>query len=134
MSKPIIYVAHPVSTGDAVANAHKAIRWVRWLSDKDPSRIYLAPWVAEVLGFAGQQVSPAFYRRVIDDDCEVVLRLDGVIGVGGEGWTNGMGQERATARAERLMVLDLTQYGEPDNCPHDINLDDEWQQARAARM
>lgn len=124
--KPVIYVAHPVSTGDPVANAHKAIRWVVWLTQRDPSRIYIAPWVAEVLGFAGQPLTPAFYQRVVDDDCDVVAHLDGVIGTGGEGWTKGMGQERATIRVIGRGLLDLTLYSEPTDLPAGFDLDQAW--------
>lgn len=126
--KPIIYVAHPVSTGDPVENAYKAIRWVKWFIAQDSSRIYVAPWVAEVLGFAGEKSDANSYQRVLDDDCEVVGVLHGVVGTGGEGWTKGMAQERATARARHQPVLDLTGFREPEDVPLTVanDLDLAW--------
>ena len=61
MGKPIIYVAHPVS-GDVKANCDKVLRWLRWLTEVDPSRIYIAPWVGEVLAHLDLDRIPAdFY-------------------------------------------------------------------------
>lgn len=127
--KPVIYVAAPVS-GDPVANAWRAIRWVKWFVLKDPSRVYVAPWVAEVLGFANEQLKPGFYQRVLDDDCEVVGIMHGVVGVAGK-WSSGMLQERATAKAMNAPVLDLTHFVEPEDVPPAVadNLDLAWAKA-----
>lgn len=123
--KPIIYVAAPVS-GAPFDNAQRAIRWVRWFCDEDPSRIYIAPWVAEVMGYIGEDVSPAFYQRVLDDDCEVVGRAcQGLVGVGGK-WSIGMLQERATAKAMNHPVLNMTAYLEPEDVPPGFSLRREW--------
>lgn len=122
--KPIIYVAAPV-TGDPVGNAQRAIRWVRWFVEKDPSRIYIAPWVAEVLGFANEQLASGFYQRVLDDDVEVVARLDGLVGVAGK-WSGGMLQERVVPRVRRRPVLDMTEFLEPTDVPDTFNLEAAW--------
>lgn len=85
--KPIIYVAHPV-TGDVKANCDKVLKWLRFLTDVDPTRIYIAPWVGEVMAHLDQDPIPAdFYDRVLSDDEEVVSRLDGILltGIGTEG-------------------------------------------------
>lgn len=125
MSKPVIYVAAPVS-GDPIANAQRAIRWVKWLIVTDPGRIYIAPWVAEVLAFGEDKLSPAFYQKVLDDDCTVIGRsMDGLVGVAGK-WSGGMLQERATARAIHRPVLDLTRFLEPTDVPKGFNLAEEW--------
>ena len=63
MGKPIIYVAHPVS-GDVKANCDKVLRWLRWLTEVDPSRIYIAPWVGEVLAHLDlDPITADFYDR-----------------------------------------------------------------------
>jgi hypothetical protein len=122
--KPVIYVAAPV-TGDPVGNAQRAIRWVKWFALKDPSRVYVAPWVAEVLGFANEPMDLQFYQRVLDDDCEVIGVLNGLVGVAGK-WSGGMLQERATARALNQPVLDMTKYLEPADVPETFNLAHAW--------
>lgn len=116
--KPIIYVAAPVS-GKPIINAQRATRWVKWFVLKDPSRVYIAPWVAEVMGFADEQLKPEFYQRILDDDCEVVRALHGLVGVAGK-WSPGMLQERATAKARNCPVLDLTNFLEPEDVPEAV--------------
>lgn len=119
--KPLIYLAHPVSTGNPLSNAHRAVLWVKEFTLRDQRRIYVAPWVAEVIGFSDTLTLPTgFYQRVLDDDCEVVRRLDGLVGVGGEGWTKGMGQERATSMAVGRPVLDWTQFALPNDVPQEV--------------
>lgn len=125
--KPIIYVAAPV-TGDPQGNAQRAIRWVKWFVNEDPTRIYIAPWVAEVLGFLGEELSPGFYQRVLDDDVEVVSRLDGLVGIGGK-WSGGMLQERVVPRVMRRPLLDMTQFVEPEDVPATFNLEAAWAKA-----
>lgn len=123
--KPLIYIAHPVS-GDAIANAQRAIRWTEFFVETDPGRIYIAPWVPEVLAFGKRNVPPSFYQRVLDDDCEVIGHCNGLVGVGGK-WSGGMLQERAAAKARGLSVLDLTRFTEPT--PESITqfvLDELW--------
>lgn len=116
--KPIIYVAHPV-TGDVKANCDKVLKWLRWLTEVDPTRIYIAPWVGEVLAHLDLDPIPAdFYDRVLSDDEEVVARLDGVMltGVGREGpyvrpngfmKSSGMTREVAAAALSGGAIFDL---------------------------
>lgn len=77
--KEVYYVAHPVS-GDIDANIANVLDWIRWLTVNEPSRVYIAPWVAEVKAFQGrgQDITPEFYDRVLADDCDVVRHLDGI--------------------------------------------------------
>lgn len=120
--KPIIYVAHPVS-GDVKANCDKVIAWLRWLTQADPTRIYIAPWVGEVLAHLDLDPIPAdFYDRVLSDDEEVVRRLDGILltGVGDEDSTyrrpngflksSGMTREVAAAALCGGLVIDMSNY------------------------
>lgn len=123
--KPVIYIAAPV-TGDPAANAQRAIRWTKWFVNEDPTRVYIAPWVAEVLGFSDEDASADFYQRVLDDDCLVIMRLDGLVGVAGK-WSVGMLQERATNRAVGRPTLDMTRFVEPEDVPENFNIQQEWQ-------
>lgn len=113
--KPKIYLAHPVS-GDPKGNALNACAWIQALTLADSTRLYLAPWVAEVLGFdaIGEPITPEFYQRVLDDDCEVVATCQGLLAVGGA-WSSGMIQERAVARIVGIPILDLTKFREPSD-------------------
>lgn len=90
--KEVFYVAHPVS-GDVKANIANVVAWIKWLTLHDPSRIYIAPWVAEVLSFEGEIVDEAFYARVLADDVTVLRKLNGILMVGGH-ISRGMGIER----------------------------------------
>ena len=111
--KPLVYLAHPVS-GDPVGNAHKASAWIRWLTINDPARLYIASWVAEVLGFGESKLlGRNFYQHVLDDDAKVVARCDGLLAVGGE-WTPGMLQERAVATILNKPVMDYTRISHPN--------------------
>jgi hypothetical protein len=125
--KPIIYVAAPV-TGDPKGNAERVIRWVKWFVDEDPARIYIAPWVAEVLAFLNEPATPAFYQRVLDDDITVVQRLDGLIGVAGR-WSGGMLQERVVPLVTNRPLVDMTRFLEPTDVPLSFSLVDEWRRA-----
>lgn len=109
--KAVWYVAHPVS-GDHEGNARNAIAWIKWLVLNDPTRVYIAPWVAEVLAFSDAVMTPEFYDRVLCDDEEVVARLDGILLVGGRVST-GMARELEAARESYLDVLDLTRFVSP---------------------
>lgn len=102
-AKEVFYVAHPVS-GDVAANVTNVIAWIKWLTLNDPSRIYVAPWVAEVLAFKDEVVDPAFYDRVLADDVTVLRKLDGILLVGGS-ISRGMGIERDGVR-EGMTIQD----------------------------
>jgi hypothetical protein len=119
--KPIIYVAHPV-TGDVKANCDKVLKWLRWLTEVDPTRIYIAPWVGEVLAHLDMDPIPAdFYDRVLSDDEEIVARLDGImltgIGLSGAYYrpnglmkSSGMTREVAAAVLSGGEVYDLRHF------------------------
>lgn len=113
--KEVWYVAHPVS-GDVKGNIQNVIRWIHWLTLNDPSRVYIAPWVAEVQAFdkdiGGAEPDAAFYDRVLADDCDVVRHLDGVLMVGGK-VSRGMALERQAALDAGLKVVDLSPLREP---------------------
>ena len=107
--KPIIYVAHPVS-GDVRGNVQKVLDWLRWLTETDPSRIYIAPWVGEVQAHYDMDPIPEdFYARVLADDCEVVSRLDGILLVGGK-VSRGMELELNTARQGGKAVFNMVSF------------------------
>lgn len=115
MRKEIWYVAHPVS-GDPVGNAHNVIEWIGWLTEHEPSRVYIAPWVAEVLAF-GDRICPSeFYDRVLADDCVVVARLDGILLTGGA-VSRGMGIELGEAITGYKKVVDWHEYRHPSDLP-----------------
>lgn len=119
--KPIIYVAHPV-TGNVKANCDKVLKWLRWLTEVDPTRIYIAPWVGEVLAHLDLDPIPAdFYDRVLSDDEEIVARLDGILltGIGTEGpylrsngfmKSSGMTREVAAAVLSGGSVYDMRHF------------------------
>lgn len=114
MSKPIIYVAHPVS-GDVEGNCERVLGWLRWLTQADPSRIYIAPWVGEVLAHLDMDPIPQdFYDRVLSDDEEVVRRLDGILLTGGK-MSTGMKRELAAAFDRGLAVYDLHKFSTVDD-------------------
>lgn len=113
--KEVWYVAHPVS-GDWRGNCERVKEWVRWLIEADPTRVYVAPWVAEVEAWGDREVPSGFYDRVLADDCEVVRRLDGLVAVGGR-WSTGMMREAECARANDIPVADWTRYELPGDVP-----------------
>lgn len=110
--KEVFYVAHPVS-GDIDANIANVVSWIEWLTENDPSRIYIAPWVPEVMAFknnpkvvgADQQAIQTFYDRVLEDDKVVVSKLDGILLVGGK-ISRGMAIELEQAKITGQTVQD----------------------------
>jgi hypothetical protein len=122
MSKEIWYLAHPVS-GNPRGNCERAQAWLRWLTEQDPKRIYVAPWMPEVLAFMEVEENqtfseshPDFFKRILSDDCEVVQKLDGIILVGGR-VSRGMQLELDAALAAGKKVCDWTTYETPDQVP-----------------
>lgn len=116
MSKPVFYVAHPVTTDSKYTldeNLVNVQAWIRWLTLAYPEYIFIAPWVAEVLAFKTENMDPDFYDRVLSDDEEVVRHLDGILLVGGKVST-GMGREDRVARAAGKMRVDWSEYRTPD--------------------
>lgn len=133
MGKPIIYVAHPVS-GDVKANCDKVLKWLRWLTEVDPTRIYIAPWVGEVLAHLDLDPIPAdFYDRVLSDDEEIVARLDGILLTGiGDGpycrpngfmKSSGMTREVAAAALSGGVIFDMRKYATAEDAADDYK---EW--------
>jgi hypothetical protein len=114
-------VAHPVS-GDVRANCENVKGFLRWLTEVDPTRIYIAPWLGEVEAHLYLDPIPAdFYDRVLSDDEDVVRRLDGICltGVGYDArWyrpngtlkSTGMTREIAANALAGGMLIDLSQY------------------------
>jgi hypothetical protein len=115
--KEVYYLAHPVS-GDPEGNAHKAIAWIHWLTLNDPDRVYIAPWVAEVLAFKADigTLDRTFYDRVLADDQDVVRKLDGILLVGGT-ISYGMSLELDAALAAGKKVIDWHQFLVPAEVP-----------------
>jgi hypothetical protein len=118
--KEVFYVAHPV-TGDPVGNCWKAIGWIHWLTLNHPDRVYIAPWVAEVLAFSNENADAAFYDRVLSDDEEVVRHLDGILLVGGT-ISRGMMREADAALAAGKKIVDWHEYATPDDVPREFVL------------
>lgn len=122
--KPVVYVAHPVS-GHPVTNAMATVEWVRALINLDPSRIYVAPWVAEVLAFPSETPGESLhhdYNSAIDDDLEVLSRFDEIILVGGR-IGPGMQKELNHAKSLHKRITDLSQYKTPADLPEGFFLD-----------
>ncbi len=111
--KDIWYLAHPVS-GAIEDNVANALNWIKWLSLNVPERIYIAPWIAEVQAHQseGEDIDPAFYDRVLADDCTIVRRCDGILLVGGK-VSRGMGLELMAARDSNGFVQDQSHWREP---------------------
>lgn len=127
--KHVFYVAHPVTTDNRYTieeNLRNVIGWIRYMTLADPSRVYIAPWVAEVQAFLDENMDPAFYDRVLSDDEEVVRHLDGILLIGGKVST-GMARELAAARDAGKMVIDWSSYRTPEDmldadCPMIIEM------------
>ena len=87
--KPIVYVAHPVGNLP-YGNAWSAAKWIHALTKLDPSRIYVAHWVAEVLAFpdSSGRYHRSYEESLADDEFNLVAlkqaastgRLDAVKG------------------------------------------------------
>jgi hypothetical protein len=122
--KPVVYVAHPVS-GHPLTNAVATAEWVRALINLDPSRIYVAPWVAEVLAFPSEVPGESLhhdYNLAIEDDLEVLSRFDEIILVGGR-IGPGMQKELDKAKELKHRITDLSQYKTPKDLPEGFFLD-----------
>ena len=112
------YIAHPV-TGDPVANCFNAIAWLRWFAEHDNSRVYVAPWIPEVLAYAGvptKSEEPGGYDWALAGDEQVIAKLDGLVAVGGH-VSKGMKREMDFARKSQKYVTDMSQYRSPRDLP-----------------
>lgn len=105
MTRPLLYVAHPVS-GDVPGNIARAYRWFRWLRASFPEVTFAMPWVVNLL-CGEDDADPAQRERGLVD-CETTARAcDGVMLVGGR-VSAGMKREAEAATA----AYDLTRLGE----------------------
>jgi len=123
VKKPVVYVAHPVS-GQPLVNCFKTIEWIRHLVTIDPSRIYIAPWLGEVLAFPGK-AGETYHRPweiALADDEEVLSRFDEIILVGGR-ISVGMQRELDRARKDGKRITDMSKYASPSDLPEDFFLD-----------
>ncbi len=114
--REVYYLAHPVRTGPGLAeNLANARRWLRWLFENDPTRAYIAPWIAEVESWieAGQAEDPTIVEKALLDDEAVVAHCDGLVAVGGYGFTAGMARERDVNLKVGHPLVDWTAYRMP---------------------
>ncbi len=121
--KPVVYVAHPVS-GQCMVNVYKTVAWIRYLVEADPTRIYQAPWLPQVMAFpdteGGQNYLP--FERCLSDDKESLARCDEIILVGGR-MSPGMQVELDEAKRLKLRITDMSQYATPSDLPDGFHLD-----------
>lgn len=125
MSKSTFYIAHPVS-GDPVGNAQNVIAWTKWFVENDSSRIYVAPWVGEVLAYGNDHVikpGDPFYERILKDD-EVVARKLGNVALVGGSITPGMFREMKAVFDISGHVLNLWKYRSPADLPAGFDVHD----------
>lgn len=120
MSRPLFYMAHPVtedvktgvrSESNFLPNIERARKWLAWLMSNDNTRVYIAPWIIEV-GLAVDKMLITTFEQAIADDVEVVNHCDGLILVGGN-ISTGMQAELDMARLQNKTVIDWSQYYEP---------------------
>lgn len=140
MSRPVIYMCHPVSklaenednsaaTTARLArnyrlNTRDAEMWLAYLIMTDRSKVYIAPWISEVRlatttfrGFSNIIKTKPYvsltYEEALRDDEEVVDRVDGVI-LTGKFISKGMQQELDRAKECGKPSLDITKITRPN--------------------
>lgn len=118
MSRPVVYVAHPLNAPTRAgieANRAKASRWVAWAALNGCATI--ADWII----LSGQlPETPANRALGLEIDCTLIERCDAVLHVGGR-VSEGMAIEGAHARISNVAVVDLTELGaEPPQFPFDL--------------
>lgn len=101
--KKIIYVAHQVRN-DEETNLKQIAHFIKTLKVLDPSRIYIAPWVAEVHGFKGTFVSDELIDRILEDDEAIAAACDGLI-IMGPRISSGMQREIDAVKAVNKPVV-----------------------------
>lgn len=121
--KELIYVAHPVS-GAPMDNVFRTVQWIEWFTKNDPTRIYVAPWMGEVLAFPGKsgETRHRAWDEALNDDEQVIEHFDGIILVGGR-VSDGMRREMNAASRLNKSVTDMSQYALPENLPEGFFLD-----------
>lgn len=114
MTRPVVYLAHPVgaATTEAVrANLAAAKRWL-WALRCATDWSICAPWIPAVEAVLDAGVPEAVERtRGLADDLAVVERCDAIVLCGGR-VSSGMAMERDHAASRGLRVVDLTALGE----------------------
>lgn len=110
MTRPVVYLAHPVSAPTVVGiheNLRRAKRW-QWALRCATDWAVTVPWAASVeAALAAGVDEPTERARGMADNLAVLDRCDGLVGCGGR-WSSGMVDERIAAR----VVIDLTDLGE----------------------
>jgi hypothetical protein len=112
VSRPLIYMAHPVApTAEEIAsfyahtltsptrpaelalqaNLQAALRCLAWLRASFPETAFVAPWISTIESLNGDD-SPALREAVLVDVCAVVERCDGIVLCGGR-ISSGMRRE-----------------------------------------
>lgn len=122
--KPVVYMAHPVS-GQPLVNVFATVAWINALVKLDPSRVYTAPWLGEVLAFQSENHGDSNYRgaeAALGDDLEILSRFDEIILVGGT-ISGGMLKELNKAKELKLRITDLSKYKTPRDLPDGFFLD-----------
>lgn len=107
----LLYVAHPVSAPDRAgvrANAERAERWLKWLSDKDARHSFTMPWLAHVLAL--DDLKPEDRARGMRDNLVALRRCDAIVLVGGE-YKPGMATESGVMRELGRPCCDLLHLG-----------------------
>lgn len=104
----VIYVAHPVS-GDVRGNVNRALRWLRWLMERTPGAVFVAPWIEALLAGADDS-DPVQRERGLRDNLEIIKRCDALVLVGGRVST-GMRIELNYAWLHGHACIDLTHLG-----------------------
>lgn len=119
MSRPVFYMAHPVSENmDGLRgpqyyamNVRNARRWLAWLQENDRTRVYMAPWISEVEAFIKGHIKTTYDQALADDE-EIVSRCDGIILVGGR-VTLGMARELDRMNSCEGQVINLAALRSP---------------------
>lgn len=107
-NRHVFYVGHPV-TGDVPGNVARALRWLKWLRDRDHNNTYIAPWIAALLSGEDDSDPNARERGLVD--CEAAAaRCHGIVLVGGR-VSAGMERERRAVVAAGGHVFDYTRLG-----------------------
>lgn len=109
----MIYLAHPVaapSKEGVRANVEKAGRWLLWLSEKEPDRTIIAPWLTTLL-LGADDFNLLARERAIRASHNVIVRCDGIVLVGGR-ISTGMQGEINSALSVGGWISDLTSLGD----------------------
>lgn len=112
MTRPLVYLAHPVGASTpagVTANVDSGLRWLRWLRHLEVTTVIIAPWIASILA-GDEDHDPAQRERGLVDGETTCGRCNGIVLVGGR-VTDGMRREVAATLAGGGWVSDLTALG-----------------------